>query len=425
MNVVCTPPALLDQYPDADIRIAMHAPSSDSSTGEVGGTMHTQLRQNGVVPISRSWDLLSIALAVIAADVSCLRVQSSDGWTRQIKLIVSVGEPEFWSGQTELLIRMLCFLTGDIWDLQFVGGNPLPTKFENVTGRFPQSSVCLLSGGVDSLVGMLDLVSTGRIPLLASQVSAGDKTHQQEFASCAGDTSKHIQLNHNVRSSGTSELSQRARSLGFIAYGVVAATSLSSYVTGSVVDLYVPENGFISINVPLTPLRLGTFSTRTTHPAYIKMFQCLLDAADLHVRLINPYQFKTKGEMLAECRDQDKLLQHVFNSTSCGRFARMGFRHCGRCIPCLVRRAAFQSWGQDDRTEYKFGYLSIRDPAHAEFDDVRSLAMAIERVRLVGVEKWAGSSLNWRLLGDIDGYISLLRRAMRELEVFLQAQGVL
>jgi hypothetical protein len=30
--------------------------------------------------------------------------------------------------------------------------------------------------------------------------------------------------------------------------------------------LHVPENGLIVINVPLDPLRLGAFSTRTTHP---------------------------------------------------------------------------------------------------------------------------------------------------------------
>src|SRR6266852_896439 len=40
--------------------------------------------------------------------------------------------------------------------------------------------------------------------------------------------------------------------------------------------LYVPENGLIALNVPLDPLRLGSFSTRTTHPFYIARWNELL-----------------------------------------------------------------------------------------------------------------------------------------------------
>jgi len=34
--------------------------------------------------------------------------------------------------------------------------------------------------------------------------------------------------------------------------------------------LRVPENGLIALNVPLDPLRLGSNSTRTTHPYYMQ-----------------------------------------------------------------------------------------------------------------------------------------------------------
>jgi hypothetical protein len=320
---------------------------------------------------------------------------------------------------------MLRFLTGDAWQVRFVDGNPLPPQFNDALACLPQDSVSLLSGGVDSLVGMLDLVGGGRSPLLVSQVAAGDKTHQGTFAACAGASAKHLQLNHNVRPPWKAELSQRSRSLGFVAYGLLGATSLSNCRAGATIDLYVPENGFISLNVPLTPLRLGSLSTRTTHPAYMRMLQSLLDGADLHVRLVNPYQFKTKGEMLTECRNQPVLLRHVFSATSCGRFARMGWQHCGRCVPCLVRRAAFHHWGHGDQTIYKYANLALRDANHADFDDVRSVAMAIERARSVGIERWAGASLNSKLLGNATDYVALLDRALAELRMFLQAQRVL
>lgn len=58
-----------------------------------------------------------------------------------------------------------------------------------------------------------------------------------------------------------SENSTRGRSFLFFALGVFAGTGL-----GKAFTLRVPENGLIALNVPLDPLRLGSNSTRTTHP---------------------------------------------------------------------------------------------------------------------------------------------------------------
>jgi hypothetical protein len=68
-------------------------------------------------------------------------------------------------------------------------------------------------------------------------------------------------------SHSVNERSQRARSIIFFAYGVLAATALKRYHDGQPVTLYVCENGFIAINPSLTTARLGSLSTRTTHPA--------------------------------------------------------------------------------------------------------------------------------------------------------------
>ena len=42
-------------------------------------------------------------------------------------------------------------------------------------------------------------------------------------------------------------------------------------------DIYVPENGFISINTPLTRRRIGSLSTRTTHPYFINSLQLIFN----------------------------------------------------------------------------------------------------------------------------------------------------
>ena len=77
------------------------------------------------------------------------------------------------------------------------------------------------------------------------------------------------------------------------------------------VRLIIPENGVISLNIPLTVHRSGSLSTRTTHPYYMGMFQCLLDNLSIDVTFYNPYQFMTKGEMLLNCQDQDFLKANI------------------------------------------------------------------------------------------------------------------
>ena len=59
----------------------------------------------------------------------------------------------------------------------------------------------------------------------------------------------------------------RTRSLNFLAFAIVSAYALQEFVQEEI-DVFVPENGVISINAPLTVRRVGTLSTRTTHPYF-------------------------------------------------------------------------------------------------------------------------------------------------------------
>ncbi|HEV8439158.1 MAG TPA: Qat anti-phage system QueC-like protein QatC, partial [Methylomirabilota bacterium] len=382
------------------------------------------IRRLKLQPAPRAWDLLSIALAVIAADTGVRRTESPDGWTREIDLRVAAADSAFWTSQGPLIDQQLRFLTNDVWRCTFGDGGVLPAP-----PRLPtlpeEDCVALLSGGLDSLVGVLDLViRRKRRPYVVSQVSQGDKETQADFAAKIGGGLRHLQLNHNANCPGENERSQRARSLTFLAYGVLAATAVKQYHEGQPVTLYVCENGFISINPPLTTGRLGSLSTRTTHPVFLGLFQKLLDAAGLRVRVENPCQFMTKGEMLARCADQDFLRKNARQATSCGRFARNGYKHCGRCVPCLVRRAAFQAWGETDRTVYVYRDLSRDSDDYARFDDVRSAAMAVAEVRAEGLNGWLGTSLSAALLGDVAPYRQTVERGLLELGSFLEAAGV-
>jgi len=406
-----------------DLRFVLYDLPQKSSQGSAGATLLSVVQRAKLVPDPRAWDLLSLALSVICADTAEQRQDSPDGWTRQISLNVSVSEPDFWNVQKALIENQLKFLTTDIWNVEFTGLGLQP-KPPRISVLPEANCVTLLSGGLDSLVGVIDLVAEGKNPYAVSQVSAGDKHSQSYFASEIGGGISHLQLNHNVKFPGHNERSQRARSIIFLAYGVLVATALKRYKDGHSVDLYMCENGLISINPPLTSARLGSLSTRTTHPIFVGLFQRLLNAADLKVSIRNPYRFKTKGEMLSACKDQGFLVEHASATTSCSRYARNGWRHCGRCLPCLIRRSAFHAWGEPDTTGYVYDDLSKNDERHAGFDDVRCAAMAAAIVATDSIEALPSTNLNALSMGDLSPYRRVLTRGITEIGDFLTSAGV-
>jgi len=404
--------------------LILYAHASQTNQGSAGAAIREVVRRRKYCPTARAWDLLSIALSVISADLAGHRDRSPDGWTREFDLKMSVNDPTFWSDQSATLAQLLGFLSTDIWRLEFTGGGFHPAPERDVV-RPSEDSVVLLSGGLDSFIGAIDLSKQGNRPFAVSQSVRGDEEKQDAFAALIGGGIGHLRLNHNARVPDPESMpSQRARSLMFLAQGVLMATSLARHESGNEVTLKACENGFISINPPLTDMRLGSLSTRTSHPALLGMLQRILDAGDFRVRIDNPYQYKTKGEMLLEGRDQAMLQEHAHRTTSCGRFKRYGYKHCGRCVPCLIRRAAFQKWGIADRTKYKYKSLSKNDKERAGYDDVRAAAMAVADVKSNGLDEWLAASLSSLLEENKTAPRDVARRGLEELEEFLAVQKV-
>lgn len=424
IRIACLPEDLPDRA-GTDLRFDIYSRSRLAERGRVGNLVPGRIRRLGLRPSIDAWDFTSFAMAVVAADEAVSRERSPDGWTREIGLTVAVSSPDFWNTQRGRLTQALRFLSGDIWELEFIGDGASPTTSDPARLR-NEDMVCLLSGGMDSLIGAIDVVGEGRRPLFVSQMAKGDTADQKMFAETIAPKSLHLQLNHHARPPGASERSQRARSIAFLGFGVLAASCLRRHHDGEEVELRIPENGFISQNVPLTPLRTGSLSTRTTYPYFLRLIQETLDAAGLRVRLNNPYEHSTKGEMLLGCTDQPTLAQLVGDLTSCGRYSRTGFRHCGRCVPCQVRRGAYLAWGQGDDTTngYKYDPLGQNDLRHARFDDVRSVAMAIETVNRHGIDELIGGAMNARMLGDVAPYREVVRRGIAELSALHAHLGV-
>lgn len=416
-----------------DARIALFEPCDSHSTGNVGTGVFQQFNS----AIARTadvlaWDLTALAMGVIAADRHFNRAATSpDGWTRAIGLTLAVSEPALWTRNQALVESMLSFLTGDVWSIDFIGGGVQPEPPRKPAATRGEACVALLSGGLDSLIGAIDMHARGTSPLFVSNRVRGDCKAQRTFADETGALKSFLALNHNAKT-GTKnpEISQRSRSLAFIAFGVLAATALDRYRGGGTVDLHVPENGFISLNVPLSPLRSGSLSTRTTHPIFMTDMQLLLDNLGLRVRLLNPYQHKTKGEMMRECADQALLAKLAPTSMSCGKSGRT-YRHCGRCLPCLVRRGAFFHWtgllaGDTTTRDYMFPEPSgaFKQKDFLEHPDVMECLTAIDTVARKGARVWIGPAVTAGRITSPKPFRDVAERGLEEIRAFMATAGL-
>ncbi|MDV6344341.1 Qat anti-phage system QueC-like protein QatC [Nitrosomonas sp. Is37] len=365
----------------------------------IGGAL-TSLKKIGVFPSEIGIDLLVLAAHVHAADTRLSRAeQSQDSWTREIRLVVPVSDSARWEAAAPTLKKSLDFLTGDRWTIGF---RARPARFATIAQEALPSLIApsfdflsLFSGGLDSLIGAINLLEEGATPLLVSHFGEGATSDAQ--GKLFAGLKKHFDKSsfERLRVGMTfkkglvervgSENSTRGRSFLFFALGVFAGTGL-----GRRFILRVPENGFIALNVPLDPLRLGSNSTRTTHPYYIARWNDLLGALGIDGEIQNPYWNKTKGEMAAGCRNLALLKKLATDSLSCssptkGRWQGLGIEHCGYCLPCLIRRAALvAAWGiGNDATIYTVPDLRAQplDTRESTGKQVRSFQYAIERLR--------------------------------------------
>lgn len=422
-RIICAPASRLPDHADPDIRyfaLFSYKPVGRDDIGYIAPSLITDIQKDGLTPSVRTWDFTTIALSIATADKAILRNGSADGWTRMIDLTISLIEPAVWDARRDDLESILRYLTGDFWSLHFLeGGIESPRAKQQ---RYTDADcVCLLSGGIDSLVGGINLTDSGRIPLFVSQVVRGDKETQKRYATELGGVDRHCQWSFNINHSGESEKSTRGRSIVFFAFAALAASAIPSSITQPV-EIVVPENGFISLNIPLGPGRLGSLSTKTTHPVYMRGIQSIWDAVGINATLSFPFRSKTKGEVLTDCTNQKMLENLISDSVSCGKYQRNNLTHCGQCVPCMVRRAAFLKAGLPDTTQK--GYL-CENLAHSQSKDVAAIAAAYMRYQQKGIRCFVGGALSFALPDERPIYEGVVARGMEELGHLLRNHGVI
>ena len=357
-----------------------------------------QLASLGLRASERGVDFVVLAALVNAGDTRISRqLNAQDGWIREIDLYVPVSAPDAWIARAKSIEAMLRFLTGDRWRVFFHGRTKRTQTLTLAPKRLAidgLTEVSLLSGGLDSLVGAINLLASGKRPLFVSHYWDGETAKAQSYIldrlenRFGKEAFKSLRVrlgfDKNHLATGETENTQRGRSFLFYALATLAASAIEGRIS---VD--IPENGLIALNVPLDPLRFGALSTRTAHPHFIASLQRMIDALGLHIELNNPYRHMTKGEMVANCADKAFLEKIVANSMSCSspakaRYKKLSPRHCGYCVPCLIRRASLTAGlDGDDKTLYTVEDLKAHILAsdQPEGEHVRSFQLMVKRIK--------------------------------------------
>jgi hypothetical protein len=346
-----------------DVRVLDWAPGQRAATVQIGerGTEFFA----GWKPTRAGADLMLLGASAYCADRTARRRHTADAWTRQLSLRLPVAEPQAWNDP--VWAATLGFLTGDDWQIEpyHEGRHPFPGASDNDSPiGLDVDGVCLFSGGLDSLCGVIDLLEENprrRLCLLShhegGQASIAQVTllrHLIEHYGAERISSRRLYLRpapanqYQARPLAHGrENTTRSRSLLFLSTALAMATAISPDL-----PVYVPENGFIGVNVPLTRARVGSLSTRTTHPHYMRLLAAASAAAGVPNPVINPYRLTSKGEMLADSRNPELLRRLAPHSVSCAhpetaRYAKRPQGNCGYCFPCLIRRASMAHVGWD------------------------------------------------------------------------------
>ena len=383
-------------------------------------------------------DLLFVASVIYAVDQLASRKAFPDGWTRQLNVTIPVCEPQKWQRAASSLSRCVDFLTGDRWQFTFdeaPGALVRPKTGARHVPPVTAKAVSLFSGGLDSLVGAIDWLSENkkeRLALVGHHDRTGRVQADQDHvaAQLAKSMKKFEERTSRFRvgvwqSARAADTNYRSRSFLFLSMGFYVAAAM-----GSSVPVIMSENGAIAANVPLTPSRRGSCSTRTAHPLFLERYRALIGQLGLKNPLTNPLAMSTKGEAVSNCRDRALLEDTYLLSVSCAKtshrrhWVRRDASHCGHCMPCIYRRAALHAAGlSQDKYGLDLcgGEIDLDDGRKAHGNDVRALFHFLQKEfdqdQIAALLRTSGSFGS----SDVTAYAMVVARAMDEIRTWLRS----
>lgn len=307
------------------------------------------------------YDLLLVAAAVNFCDWSFKR--SAHCWERAFEVRIPVHEPARWNDAPVLnaLHRVLQFLTGDKWLIEFVARKhacepPLEQSLQLSNGR----AVLAFSNGLDShSVAGWFAAENGPDSLIRVRVGRGDKTRPRKVPFTAVPF-KVTPFGNNHETSG------RGRGFKFAATSGLAA-SLSN-----VSDIIVPESGSGALGPVLVRFN-RMYSDFRNHPKFFRQMEVFLAALLKHSFTFRQPRLEwTKGESLRAYLEHGQVLRGeaavkaLVETRSCWQtrhYVAVGEtkRQCGICASCMLRRLSLHVAGVEEPSD-AYSWENINAP---------------------------------------------------------------
>jgi 7-cyano-7-deazaguanine synthase in queuosine biosynthesis len=303
-------------------------------------------------------DLVDVAAAVHIADRLAVREHATpEEWKRQFRIQVPVRCLSDWrrSEVEGSLGDVLSFITGDVWEVQFLSRPVRPRLSERQIALLPVDRsepirVSLFSGGLDSFAGNIAALAANpgvHYVCVSATPSHRQEYHQKEqvrFLRMRPHRSlTHVRVPCWIESASEvpQEPTRRTRGFLFLALGAVSALSAGTD------DLFLYENGIGAINLPYESTPVGVPNSRSVHPSSLLLVSRFIQAlTGRQLRIENPCVFQTKAEMCAH--PALKLMASSVSTTfSCDGFPvqRSRLPQCGLCTSCILRRRALENSG--------------------------------------------------------------------------------
>jgi 7-cyano-7-deazaguanine synthase in queuosine biosynthesis len=434
-----------DNKDNFDVNVASNEKKLTIDTGQTSGresilstNVFTEFNKRKLAVGVNVHDLLHLALGVYTADQVVSRENNGfQGWSRHFKLFIPVSEIAKWIPCKRSIEELLSFLSGDKWEIIFrqktTGQERL--EFPTNTNSDKIQKVALFSGGLDSFIGALNLLEDKvKVAFVSHYKRGSESSVQTSLYEAIGKkygeksfVSHQFYVQPNQKHKDTSkEGSSRARSFLFMCLGLSVANSL-----GQDVDFIIPENGLISLNVPLTGTRLSSHSTRTTHPFYLKLFKDIVYKLGIKNAISNPFQFLTKGEMMTQCKNQALLKSLNSQTLSCSHSEHSRYAglspgiHCGYCVPCLIRQAAEK---KSKITGTQYVHPVVKSPpgqTTKSGSDIRAFKLALERMegksdQSIMFDVLSSGPVPFDNENELKDYVGVFKRGMKEVKNFLK-----
>lgn len=384
------------------------------------------------IPSKSSLDVLYFTSIIYSIDKLIPRKESDDNWSRDIQVCIPVSDVALWDNTKKDLKAALDFLTSDNWNISFskIKKDYFKAKKNILPINANIEHICLFSGGLDSLSGAINLIHDSNNILLISHTDghAANYPQQNNLIDRIKDEYKSKNIKHSYLKveADTFEDSTRGRSILFHGLAIFHAMNLG------INKIIAPENGVISINIPLNPSRSCSNSTKTMHPYFIKNLQDALYKLNVFVEIENPSLFQTKGEMLVQNQNQNLIRQLANKTISCSHatlrmnWTRKDKNNCGYCIPCSIRRAAIHKLDLtlDDGLEY--GYDIGRNEINFNTQNETKLdilALSYFLNQKLNLEKLKREIKLIAKVDNIDDIANMLERGYEEIREYLNDKG--